>query len=139
MISHLDDLMDGTPKPYKPATCCPKCYDVMTELKQQISDLESKNKELANLGYNYAFDLANSENLKQQVADLEDRLADAQNCIAVQEKAIASRENQIDRQQSQISKLITAYERKLDVLGSLQAVEIDLQAVLNEVQPLMPF
>jgi hypothetical protein len=70
-----------------PATCCPKCYEVMTELKQEI----------------------------------------------------ALRENQIDRQQSQISKLITAYERKLDALGSLQAVEIDLQAVLNEVQPLMPF
>jgi chromosome segregation ATPase len=94
MISHLDHLMDSTPEPYKPATCCPKCYDVMTDLKQEIAELE---------------------------------------------KTIESRERQIDKQQSQISKLITAYERKLDALGSLQAVEIDLQAVLNEVQPLLPF
>jgi regulator of replication initiation timing len=42
MISHLDHLMDSTPEVYKPATCCPKCYDVMTDLKQQITDLETQ-------------------------------------------------------------------------------------------------
>jgi hypothetical protein len=29
-----------------PVTCCPKCYWVITELKQEISELEAKNKEL---------------------------------------------------------------------------------------------
>jgi hypothetical protein len=82
----------------QPTTCCPKCYEVMTELKLQIADLEAKNKELANLGYNYAFDLANSENLKQQVADFQDRLLDAQNCIAVQEREITKLKNYIINQ-----------------------------------------
>jgi hypothetical protein len=100
------------------------------DLQKQIADLEAKNKELANAGLNIAYDLAtgsqsNEKNLLDRIAELE--------------KTIDSRENQIDKQQSQISKLITAYERKLDALGSLQAVEIDLQAILNEVQPLLPF
>jgi hypothetical protein len=60
----------------QPATCCPKCYEVMTELKQEIADLEAKNKELANAGLNIAHDLAtgsqtNEKNLLDRIAELE--------------------------------------------------------------------
>jgi hypothetical protein len=80
MISHLDDLMDGTPEPYKPATCCPKCYDVMTELKQEIAELQLK---------------CNND---ADIYDLQDRLLDAQNCIAVQEREITKLKNYIINQ-----------------------------------------
>ncbi len=60
----------------QPATCCPKCYEVMTELKQEIADLEAKNKELANAGLNIAHDLAtgsqnNEKNLLDRINELE--------------------------------------------------------------------
>jgi chromosome segregation ATPase len=53
----------------QPATCCPKCYEVMTELKQEI-------------------------------AEFQDRLLDAQNCIAEKQQEIdrlAKYKNQLER------------------------------------------
>jgi hypothetical protein len=60
----------------QPATCCPKCYEVMTELKQEIAELEAKNKELADAGLNLAYNLAtgsqsNEKNLLDRIAELE--------------------------------------------------------------------
>jgi DNA repair exonuclease SbcCD ATPase subunit len=103
------------------------------ELKPKYETLQAKYKELEE-----TFELVNKDQ-DETNASLSKQLESATARIAELEKTIESRERQIDKQQGQISKLISAYERKLDALGSLQAVEIDLQAILNEVQPLLPF
>jgi hypothetical protein len=64
----------------QPATCCPKCYEVMIELKQEIADLQLKS------------------NNDADIYDLQDRLLDAQNCIAVQELEITKLKNYIINQ-----------------------------------------
>jgi hypothetical protein len=65
-----------------PATSCPKCYEVMTELKQQIADLEAKNKELKNeklICDTYIEAFEEADGLRQILKKLDSELNEARN------------------------------------------------------------
>jgi L-lactate utilization protein LutC len=57
MISHLDHLMDSTPEPYKPSKQV-QLSEREAELKQEITELQAKCKEL-------------QEQINQEVYDLQ--------------------------------------------------------------------
>ncbi len=161
MPQEFKDLGISEKEPTEPATCCPKCYDVMTELKQEIAELEAKlNAEVQNTIANndswkiaYAELQAKNKELKSdkdaavmlnktlsdnatgKIAELEEKLKTAKHYAENLSDKLNEAEETLKKYGTRSEVYIRAMEHKLTLLDQLKQADIEIAKASFDYYP----